>query len=228
MVRRAFRTLFVASLVTLLPLQARGHDYFEPDWRGVTGSLTAEWDLWESNGDEGFKPDTGAFETWPAAGISEPYIEVANGVAFEIAGTHLLIDSDPWVFYIDADNFDTANPLKEVRLQVTWMNGTLADTSFNFTDFGGTNSLNWEQINYVGSQQDGDWITEAWDFAIYPNPEEERIWVTFAPDDEVSSILIDQVVLDTICTVPIPTGIWLLGSGLLGLVGIRRRSEKGK
>jgi len=48
-------------------------------------------------------------------------------------------------------------------------------------------------------------------------------------DDNAVNISPDQVIgLDNvnISTVPIPAAIWLLGSGLVGLVGVRRRMRK--
>jgi hypothetical protein len=48
------------------------------------------------------------------------------------------------------------------------------------------------------------------------NPE----WVSI--DVRGDNMLITRGTLEHVC-VPIPTGVWLLGSGLLGLVGIRRR-----
>jgi hypothetical protein len=35
-------------------------------------------------------------------------------------------------------------------------------------------------------------------------------------------VYIDQVVIDTICT-PIPSAVCLLGAGMVGLVGLRRK-----
>ncbi len=75
---------------------------------------------------------------------------------------------------------------------------------------------------------DSGWITAAYDFEIRPNPSEEEFYLEFmyAGDGDV---YLDQVVIDTWCTddnntaVPLPGAMWLLGSGLIGLLGFRKK-----
>ena len=64
-------------------------------------------------------------------------------------------------------------------------------------------------------------VTEEWE--IDPQPGREFLWL--APSAVGGAVtLIDTIDIQTRC-VPIPGAVWLLGSGLIGLIGIRRRKR---
>ena len=76
---------------------------------------------------------------------------------------------------------------------------------------------NWQIINNTFCNN----IVDVYDFQMPFNPDEEWIGLKFDWYGEYDAA-VSQVVIDTKC-VPIPAAVWLLGSGLLGLIGIRRR-----
>ena len=85
-----------------------------------------------------------------------------------------------------------------------------------------------EQVSRDAIEGEPGWYRETWMGTIIPQPELEDFCIFFDGGlDEfgfpiAATVYVDQVDIDTRC-VPIPGAIWLLGSGLLGLVGIRRR-----
>lgn len=83
----------------------------------------------------------------------------------------------------------------------------------------------WEQVyeGEPGSGSSGLWwmVTELWE--IDPQPGKEYVKI-FADNAGGPAVLIDEIDIDTRC-VPIPGAVYLLGSGLIGLIGIRRRKK---
>ena len=210
----------VLLLVFTAPVHnAAAHDQFPPEWRGQWNTLFAHWydfdDVVPGPPDQYFPDDWYSIP----GGLDTPYL-VTNGTISE--GTVILDDQES--ISLDLDNFDDLNPLKEGRLQITFLDDP-AQASVNpwdrlavdiFPD-PDTASASISQFDY---SEDDDWITLAWDFAIVPNPLSEVILI----QSQVDNLVIDQIVVDTICSaIPVPTGAWLLGSGIIGLVGLRRR-----
>ena len=62
-------------------------------------------------------------------------------------------------------------------------------------------------------------------FWFEPNPSYEGIYFAFNDIDNTDEFWVTQANVVTHCT-PIPTSVWLLGSGLIGIVGIRRKFQK--
>jgi hypothetical protein len=56
------------------------------------------------------------------------------------------------------------------------------------------------------------------------NPYADGAWI-FQGDPQSSNDLPFRTYYDDTAVVPIPGAVWLLGSGLLGLIGIRRRNS---
>jgi hypothetical protein len=82
-------------------------------------------------------------------------------------------------------------------------------------------SREWEQLDGPGGT--GYWwhVTEEW---VMPQLDAEYFYLQTTYG---TATLIDAVDIQTICSpVPIPGAVWLLGGGILGLVGLRRRSNK--
>jgi hypothetical protein len=147
------------------------------------------------------------------------------------------------VFYLD--NYDFANPEKWVRVIVNYRIADGEGNPNNLTvggfnvwtaapDSVETSEPIWvdagEPVGYI-DQGDG-WAIAAFDFIIQPNPEEEWIEIVFGYQTESyffpaenGDVFIDEVQINTRC-VPIPGAVWLLGSGLVTLVGLRRKFRK--
>ena len=179
----------------------------------------------------------------PATASSAQYVPSALNHYF----IQNVTGSDQLFFYMD--NFDTPNPEKLVRFNITFLGDAVTDFStYNLFDFNlwltdptasagpdetfdGSVAAVWDH----GEESSGlHWYTVAYDFTIRPNPNEE--WFSLAILGNVSDVTggalaglyIDDVVIDTRCVpvtseVPIPGAIWLLGSGLLGLIGYRKK-----
>lgn len=68
---------------------------------------------------------------------------------------------------------------------------------------------------------DGDWIwVEAW---MFPQPDRETFLVQIL--SEADGFNVDYLELGTKCVVPIPSTLLLLGGGLLGIIGLRRKAK---
>ena len=82
-------------------------------------------------------------------------------------------------------------------------------------------SKEWEELE--GPGYSGNWwrVTEEWE--IDPQPGREFLWLAASAEGGPVT-LIDTIDIQTRC-VPIPGAVWLLGSGLIGLIGIRRRKR---
>ncbi|MHC4213311.1 MAG: PEP-CTERM sorting domain-containing protein [Planctomycetota bacterium] len=112
-------------------------------------------------------------------------------------------------------NFNQDNPIKEVWVQMTYLadeapilwllpEGILAD--------GATMDL----VDQTTADSAG-FVNATWYGIIEPNPTMEEIWIR--PSE--CTVYVDELVIDTICRVPEPTTICLLGLG--GLALLRRR-----
>ena len=128
-------------------------------------------------------------------------------------------------------NYDNANPLKKMRIQITF-----ADAGTGPVDFMVVSSNSdpgdppWTFTTPVSAivkdyHDHGDgWGTRLYELEFEPNPSYEGFGIYFGATPGVA--FIDQVVIDTICLegvpIPEPPGLGLIGLALLGLR--RRRS----
>ena len=197
--------------------QALAHDAAPPPWRGQPNSLWAVWDVnWD--GPLTYYPDAHQYNP-DNPDMQPPY--VTGFWESDFSG------DTAWIHYgqldIWADNFNNSNPVKYARLQITY----LADGGDSVTIFdieADANSTTYPGVLVDTIEVEPDVFTQIWDFVMVPNPDQEWFHVTFDVNSSpIGQLHIDQIVLDTLCTVPVPGAFLLFASGLLGLIGFRKR-----
>ena len=216
---KKYLLLLVSFFFIFAAVPAQADDVLPPEWRGAPNSMWAEWDNWNVDG----SADT--WVTWDNNyyGLIPPYSSLIWEVMPEYEGRQDVVEvsgHDELTFYMD--NYDSPNPVKLVRVQITYFWFGPEPLGFDvWTELDGEDTFYPAELFEVCGHPDG-WITAAYDFSIMPNPFEEWIGLKF----NGYPAFIDQVVIDTVCVgsaVPIPGAVWLLGSGLVGLVGLRRK-----
>jgi len=135
-----------------------------------------------------------------------------------------------WEYNYDSlVSFEVPNELhpeltKEVWFQATYWtdtSGQISEDSFIFTDPDGV--VTFARVSREAVEGEAGWYHDTWMGTIIPQPFLEGFAIFF--DDGLggpATVYVDQVDIDTRC-VPIPCTVLLLGSGLIGFVGIRRR-----
>jgi hypothetical protein len=190
-----------------------------PDWRGLPGTVTAEWDSW-SGSSSSMSPDY--WTSNPSLPQFPPNAGTDGTLLSEFEGRTDVIElTGDYQIEFSMPNFPP-NDHKEMLVQVTYY----ATTSFQFSwldvvadeaDIGQT---------FIGAYYMGEgWWTDVWSVQIYPNPESETIFVNFSDmygtGESLYPAYLDQVVIDTWC-VPEPATICLLGLGALSLIRRKR------
>jgi len=213
------RVSAIALLTILVPaLCARADDFSLPPWqRGDAGTTFQAWSFSTSakdnvTADAGFIKPEGAYD---------PYLYVNSSYSYNSsAGAWPLGELDIFV----ADFADTSpGTSKQIQIQLTWQgasnNYMPPQPSVNVVpEFNGDPSafpitdISWQNFEPVNG-----WNRSLFVFIIEPNPTEE--WITIKGD-----IIVDQVIVDTIC-VPEPASLVLLFGGAL-MAFKKRKSVK--
>ena len=130
------------------------------------------------------------------------------------------------------DNYDDPQPIKRVQVQVTYWSEYSYPSGFGVRAYyeGSPDPVISQHEAVLVDSMDPDangWVTAAYEFTIEQNPLEEDIHIEFTdllgyPE---ASAYMDEVTIDTWCTVPEPATVGLLLIG--GLALLMRRSQKG-
>ena len=226
---RNFVFLFALVLVTVFigTFPSYADDLTPPTWRGDPGSTVQEWDFL-TNG-TGPTPDP-PFEYWEYTpdGTEVTYDNPYGGaLARYYPGTGQDWQSElngrlgvlplSGAIYLDIWNTPELDPLKMIKLQVTWQPQAPSEVPIiNFEHFEpGSEPFEGQVADQSTMPLENGWQHTWFDLIITPNPFFETIRIGGAID-------VDQVVVDTIC-VPEPGSITLLLCGLISLICLRRR-----
>jgi hypothetical protein len=200
-----------------------------PPWAGEDGTVYAAWDNWTNfpggvGTPDGMPPDEWASYPSGLPDAPEAYAIMITSPEFleTYEGRDNVIElNEDYELVFDMPNF-AQNEHKEVWIQVTYYP----------TD---SNQLPWfdvyaENMEYMTEQVFEDavewpdgWVTGAWSFQIWPNPEREEIKLNFSGGEgSLYPAYVDQVVIDTWC-VPEPMTISFAALGSMAL--LRRRKK---
>lgn len=200
--------------VVLLAAAAAAHadDLSPPPWRLGPGTTVQHWDF--SSGPTGFAPDAGPLHNpygppvmSPAVGTNWLPAAFGRNDVWQIANGSLS-------FLVP--NTGNQNNQKELWLQVTYFgNSPAGGPNYSVAGPGGP----FTQLGSQTTALPGGWTHELTRWNIGTCPPFER--VAILPNFAGVQVLIDQVVIDTICQVPTPGALALLG--LAGIAAVRRR-----
>jgi len=213
------RKLTLILSVVMLAGPALADDVLPPNWRGEEGSTFQEWKFDTPQQDQ-IEPGNDVSQWLPGTVVEHVEPDDQNPFYLESAyGREGVWPLSGWMrFHII--NFPPQNEYKIVRVQVTWHIGD--DTYPDEPELLFFDPIPVEPIQdiqtpiYKKTWCQDDWYTSVYEWTIMPNPTEE--WFTIDGD-----ILVDQVVVDTIC-VPEPATMGLMATG--GLFALLRRRRK--
>ncbi len=220
----------LALLVWCLAAPVRADDVVIPTWRGDEGSTVQSWDF-HTNGVFSFTtmrydydaPDgeptlnpygVATMEVWPGTKMA--------GYLFEWGGRTGVWDAT-MEFEAEIPNSQIPNPYKEIWVQVTWAAidtyeptvTVVVDPSYTVSDAELIDQIN---LGPTGVPRTTPWYLSAYRIYVWDNPPIETVQIT-------GPISVDQIVIDTICTVPEPATFGLLGLGVAAILLRWRRKR---
>jgi hypothetical protein len=212
----------LAIVVALWAAPAAAHDLNPPEWRGDPLSAFFHWE-WTGGLFVDFEYD------WVGPDDPTSWYEWHGG---DPMLESWLIPDEGEMIFIWLPNFIDDLPLKLARVQINWEGPSTSPPQIDeFETYGWDGWTNADAPGVIAysspiqpwTQPDGGY--QYHDLEFRPNPDHEhiRIW---APE----GVRVNQIVIDTISTVPEPSALVLLAVG--GMVGLavppRRRAARGR
>jgi len=208
-----WRVVFCVVMGVILVFStAVADDYNPPDWRGDLGTTYAKWSFDDGTNPSG--PETGWVNPFGA-----PTLEVTGQLPLTEWKADDLGHQGVWKFedyiQIEIANYDIDNPIKEIWIQVTYQADSIGQgLPLEISTNPGLTSIELVDQEAV----DAFYYSETYSVILSPNPSFETIFI----EPRNCTAYVDQVVIDTICTVPEPASVCLLGLGGLALLRKRR------
>lgn len=128
-------------------------------------------------------------------------------------------------FWVDAILLHLENQFNPDKVKKFWVayhfQGTNIDPGIEITGYYPDGS---RQGTHGSAVVDGDWVYLETEMFPQPLSEDFMVWIG-ASEDGANAFSVDYLEMGTYC-VPIPSTLLLLGGGLAGLFGLRRRLAK--
>lgn len=205
-IRNFVRYITMSAVLVFASSSVLADDLTPPPWRGGPLSVFGEWQLlpgslilnpvqWNTVGGPG-----GTLSTVPQSG-------------------QVLPNASTSIYDFQLPNWIDNEPIKYMRVQLTWANGPAAPVNVFSQAIKGTNTI-------IGSvvfastpvlNPSGTGFYQYFDLEFKPNPDFERVQVQLP-----AGAYLTQTVIDTISTVPEPATIAILALGGLAIRSKRR------
>ena len=212
------KKLLLTAMVALFALAqlSFAEDLNPPTWRGQPGTTLQAWEF--SDGDPNPLPD------WGDNTQGVPQMQVTPGFGQEWQATwagRIGVWPLSGEIIVTIPNFPDLNPLKLIWIQLTWTPQVpggviqfLEETTFGTGVPGeGISGVLQKRIVLEENQViPGEyWYHDTYLIVLPENPPEETILIS-------GSVDVDELVIDTWCTIPEPGTMALVGVGILALL----------